>query len=157
MQSVMPACPECMKPLTNVHACLLADVPDSIVYAQMFFKVFNGYRPPLPDSMPAGMQKLMEACWSHNPAERPSFRFIVRALQRLIIEVWHLVNNLPSPQLSASACKEVQMHGCGRMVWRACCRLLAAPQKGPHCCRQRPLWNSILHPCAFSHDAPQPI
>ena len=71
MQSVMPACPECMKPLTNVHACLLADVPDSIVYAQMFFKVFNGYRPPLPDSMPAGMQKLMEACWSHNPQRGP--------------------------------------------------------------------------------------
>ena len=90
MQSVMPACTECMKPLTSVLACLLADVADSIMYAQMFFKVFNGYRPPLPDSMPAGMQKLMEACWSHNPAERPSVRFIVRALQRLIIEVGHL-------------------------------------------------------------------
>ena len=63
----------------------------------MFFKVFNGYRPPLPDSMPAGMRKLMEACWSHNPAERPSFRFIVRALQRLIIEVRHLSSGLRSP------------------------------------------------------------
>ena len=56
----------------------------------MFFKVFNGYRPPLPDGMPASMQKLMQACWSHSPAERPSFRFIVRALQRLIIEVRRL-------------------------------------------------------------------
>lgn len=54
---------------------------------QMFFKVFNGYRPPLPESMPRGMQDLMKACWSHNPAERPSFRFITRALQKLIIEV----------------------------------------------------------------------
>ena len=53
----------------------------------MFFKVFNGYRPPIPEDMPRGMKTLVEACWSHNPTERPSFRFITRALQKLIIEV----------------------------------------------------------------------
>ena len=57
------------------------------VPVQMFFKVFNGYRPPMPEGTPKGMKDLMEACWSHNPAERPSFRFITKALQRLIIEV----------------------------------------------------------------------
>ena len=53
----------------------------------MFFKVFNGYRPPIPEGTPKGLEDLMEACWSHNPAERPSFKTIVRALQKLIIEV----------------------------------------------------------------------
>lgn len=53
----------------------------------MFFKVFNGYRPPIPEGTPRGLQDLMQACWSHNPAERPSFRFITRTLQKLIIEV----------------------------------------------------------------------
>ncbi len=55
--------------------------------AQMFFKVFNGYRPPIPEGMPRGLKDMMQACWSHNPAERPSFRFITRTLQKLIIEV----------------------------------------------------------------------
>jgi len=54
---------------------------------QMFFKVFNGYRPPIPRDMPPGLRDLMTAAWSHNPAERPSFRFIVKALQRIIREV----------------------------------------------------------------------
>ena len=54
---------------------------------QMFFKVFNGYRPPIPPGMPKGLQDLMTAAWSHNPAERPSYRFIVKMLQRLIREV----------------------------------------------------------------------
>lgn len=61
--------------------------------AQMFFKVFNGYRPPIPLGMPKGFQDLMTAAWSHNPSERPSYRSIVKALQRLIREVclphWH--------------------------------------------------------------------
>ena len=65
-----------------VRRCLIWSGP-----LQMFFKVFNGYRPPMPEGTPKGMKDLMEACWSHNPAERPSFRFITRALQRLIIEV----------------------------------------------------------------------
>lgn len=53
----------------------------------MFFKVFNGYRPPIPPGMPKGLQDLMTAAWSHNPAERPSYRSIVKMLQRLIREV----------------------------------------------------------------------
>jgi hypothetical protein len=54
---------------------------------QMFFKVFNGYRPPIPQGMPKGLADLMTAAWSHTPEERPSYRFIVKALQRLIREV----------------------------------------------------------------------
>ena len=64
--------------------CLICPLP-----MQMFFKVFNGYRPPIPEGTPKGLKDLMEISWAHNPAERPSFRFIVRALQRLIIEVRH--------------------------------------------------------------------
>lgn len=57
------------------------------VCVQMFFKVFNGYRPPIPQGMPKGLADLMTAAWSHTPEERPSYRFIVKALQRLIREV----------------------------------------------------------------------
>ncbi|CAL8471108.1 g10650 [Coccomyxa elongata] len=57
-----------------------------MMHSQMFFKVFNGYRPPIPPGMPKGLQDLMTAAWSHNPAERPSYRSIVKMLQRLIRE-----------------------------------------------------------------------
>ena len=69
--------------------------------AQMFFKVFNGYRPPIPEGTPRGLKDLMEMSWAHKPAERPSFRFIVRALQKLIIEVRQLYS---SPTDVAAAC-----------------------------------------------------
>ena len=64
----------------------------------MFFKVFNGYRPPIPEGTPKGVGDLMTACWSHNPAERPSFKVIVRALQKLIIEV----RTMKSPEVICS-------------------------------------------------------
>ncbi|BDA45294.1 probable focal adhesion kinase 1 at C-terminar half [Coccomyxa sp. Obi] len=57
-----------------------------MMHSQMFFKVFNGYRPPIPPGMPKGLKDLMTAAWSHNPAERPSYRSIVKMLQRLIRE-----------------------------------------------------------------------
>jgi hypothetical protein len=55
-------------------------------HAQMFFKVFNGFRPPVPGGMPRGLAELMTACWAHEPRGRPCFRSIVQRLQRLIRE-----------------------------------------------------------------------
>lgn len=61
----------------------------------MFFKVFNGYRPPTPASMPRGLQALLCACWAHDPSQRPSFASIVTRLQRLVREVRARARLLP--------------------------------------------------------------
>ena len=68
----------------------------------MFFKVFNGYRPPMPVGMPRGLQALLAACWAHDPAERPSFASIVTRLQRLVREVRAPAVLLPPCQLLPS-------------------------------------------------------
>jgi len=45
------------------------------------------YRPPLPlhetDSVDPGMLTLMKQCWAEEPAERPSFDEIARALKTI--------------------------------------------------------------------------
>lgn len=81
----------------------------------MFFKVFNGYRPPLPLGMPRGLKDLMVACWSHNPAQRPSFRFIVRCLQRLIREVSCPVPSVSSNVSSAVPACSASLHSTTRL------------------------------------------
>ncbi len=50
---------------------------------QVMFRVMTGYRPPIPDEMPAGYRQLMVACWDEEPANRPPFTDILTWLRRL--------------------------------------------------------------------------
>ncbi len=36
-------------------------------------RVLAGERPPIPQGCPAGVQRLMHACWKQKPDERPGF------------------------------------------------------------------------------------
>jgi Protein tyrosine and serine/threonine kinase len=40
-------------------------------------------RPRVPADCPPPLAQLMQACWQHDPANRPSFEDIVRRLSRL--------------------------------------------------------------------------
>jgi hypothetical protein len=51
---------------------------------------YHGARPPMPQGMPAPLEKLLRDCWKHDPRERPSFddivqRFRVRPLPVLLL------------------------------------------------------------------------
>ena len=37
-----------------------------------------GARPPIPQGMPAPLEKLLRDCWKQDPVERPSFEEIVQ-------------------------------------------------------------------------------
>jgi hypothetical protein len=48
---------------------------------QVFFKVLMGYRPNIPDTMPAAFRPLMVACWDTDPTKRPPFEEVLRQLR----------------------------------------------------------------------------
>lgn len=49
----------------------------------------EGLRPLLPRRCPPGFAELMRACWRADPAERPTFRHVMEALEGLADEVVH--------------------------------------------------------------------
>ena len=42
------------------------------------------YRPPLPIRTPAPWTRLMQACWAHDPRDRPDFNEVVAKLESII-------------------------------------------------------------------------
>ena len=43
--------------------------------------VMNGSRMEIPRNCPAVLQKIMKACWKHDPKERPEFKEILEMLR----------------------------------------------------------------------------
>ena len=48
--------------------------------------VEKGERPPIPEGTLPSLKELMENCWHANPAKRPSFAEILKALDNVIVE-----------------------------------------------------------------------
>ena len=46
----------------------------------------RGLRPPIPKDCPSQFSALMQACWAHNPSDRPPFTFIVEKLNAMLAE-----------------------------------------------------------------------
>ncbi len=63
-----------MQLLTVVAWCCLQLVPGVMQ---------QGLRPALPACMPDDLAALLEACWQHDPSQRPSF-------QHILLELLHL-------------------------------------------------------------------
>lgn len=42
---------------------------------------YEGYRPPLPKQCSVQWEKIILACWSQNPEQRPSFKKLLTDLQ----------------------------------------------------------------------------
>lgn len=47
----------------------------------------GGERPTIPPDMPSGYSHIMEACWSQDPQNRPSFEVLVSQLRQLLLEL----------------------------------------------------------------------
>lgn len=59
---------------------------EGLSVTQLMYRVsVQGERPPIrpEDEIPLGIQKLIKSCWSHDPALRPDFPLIVRALNEV--------------------------------------------------------------------------
>ncbi len=52
-------------------------------YVKLIKGITDGLRPPIPSSLPAGLQSLMTSCWAADPAKRPTFAQIIDQLQVL--------------------------------------------------------------------------
>ena len=70
-----------------------------------------GFRPSVPPGMPPGYKAIMEACWSADPDERPSFDVVLRCLQ--VLHPWQTLcfsscawrKLSPPSRLGLSMCK----------------------------------------------------
>ena len=51
-------------------------------YFQIFYKVMNSARPPIPNDFPEAYKNLMIRCWDQDPQNRPTFNDIVDELQK---------------------------------------------------------------------------
>jgi serine/threonine protein kinase len=40
----------------------------------------EGYRPPLPSTLPPYIRSLITRCWAHNPDDRPNFQMLLNEL-----------------------------------------------------------------------------
>jgi serine/threonine protein kinase len=54
---------------------------------QIAFKVVEGERPEIPDSVARGARELIEDCWAHEPDDRPTFAAIVDRLAEMEFKV----------------------------------------------------------------------
>ncbi len=59
--------------------------PD-VVFAHCRKVCTEGYRPPFPRRMPAGVKSLVQQCWAQDPAARPSMDKVVEALAALRVD-----------------------------------------------------------------------
>ena len=50
------------------------------------YLLMEGKRPPIPEKLPSFLHPLITDCWSHDPAQRPSFQRIVTAIQTEVYE-----------------------------------------------------------------------
>lgn len=66
----------------------IAPVDSVVVTSQeqcMDLMVNGKYRPPLPIRTPAPWTTLMQACWAHDPRDRPEFNEVVAKLEAMLV------------------------------------------------------------------------
>ena len=70
---------------------LTGKVPFKGVDKKEFYRnvVSRGYRPNIPDSLPAVLSNLLTDCWRKEPAARPSFASILTTLNAVLVEGEH--------------------------------------------------------------------
>jgi hypothetical protein len=61
--------------------------PEDLRAYQILYRVVDGERPEVPDSVAAGARELIEDCWAHDPDDRPTCAAIVDRLEEMDFKV----------------------------------------------------------------------